>query len=387
MGRQRNANIPEDGYISKQQFQNTGSIAKSDFAVVADLDNTKKIALDPTALSPGKTLTLVAPASGSDINITLPNASGTLVASSGVVSSINKTGSAALTGAVTLTQGSNITLTQSGQDITVAAAASGVTGFSKSGGTVLTGNVTLSEGAQISLTQTGQNIAIAASGFAATDLSNLTTTVINQDLIPATDTGKALGNSTNRWLDVWTVEVTAGVAHALSLVGNAINVNNNKINNVTDPTSAQDAATKNYVDGKFVDYTARAHGSSTTISGTLATIVYGTKDYDASVSYNAGTGVYTAAVAGKYQVNASLLIAATVSLNNTLIMEIQKNGSVFSRRTIYLPAALTDGSIQISDILNCAATDTIQIQVSTSSAAPSIAASNFDNYISIAKVF
>lgn len=134
------------------------------------------------------------------------------------------------------------------------------------------------------------------------------------------------------------------------------------------------------------DVSARAFSSTTTISGTLATIVYATEDYDPSNSYNNTTGIYTAAIAGKYQVNAALLFAGTIALNNTVIMEIQKNGTVVSRKTVYLPAALTDGSIAISDIIPCAATDTIKIQVSTNSTAPSIVSSNFDNYLSIAKV-
>lgn len=133
-------------------------------------------------------------------------------------------------------------------------------------------------------------------------------------------------------------------------------------------------------------YAARAYSSTTTISGSLATVVYATEDYDVSNSYNNSTGIYTAATAGKYQVNAALLFSGTVSLNNTVIIEIQKNSSVVSRRTVYLPAALTDGTIDISDIINCAATDTIRIQVSTSSTSPAIVSSNFDNYLSISKL-
>lgn len=134
------------------------------------------------------------------------------------------------------------------------------------------------------------------------------------------------------------------------------------------------------------DVSARAFSSTTTISGTLATIVYATEDYDPSSAYNNTTGVYTVVVGGKYQINAALLFAGTIALNNTVVMEIQKNGTVVSRKTVYLPAALTDGSISISDILSCVATDTIRIQVSTNSTAPSIVSSNFDNYLSIARV-
>lgn len=48
-------------------------------------------------------------------------------------------------------------------------AASGVTALSKSGSAELTGDVTLSQGSNIGLTQSGQDIAIAASGLQASD--------------------------------------------------------------------------------------------------------------------------------------------------------------------------------------------------------------------------
>lgn len=128
----------------------------------------------------------------------------------------------------------------------------------------------------------------------------------------------------------------------------------------------------------------RYYSSSTTISGSLATINYATQDYDTNSAYSAGT--YTIPLAGKYQINASLLITGTVALNNTLIMEIQKNGSVVSRKTLFLPASITDGPVQCNDIINCALNDTIRIQVSTSTTLPSIVSSNFDNFLSIAKV-
>ncbi len=102
------------------------------------------------------------------------------------VTSLQKTGSAAITGSVTLSEGTNITLTQSGSDISIAAASqagSGVTQISKTGSSPITGSVTLSQGTGISLTQSGHDIAFALSAAApGTELdyaqitSNATTT-------------------------------------------------------------------------------------------------------------------------------------------------------------------------------------------------------------------
>lgn len=78
MGRQVNPNVPEAGYVSKEQFENTGSIAGSDFAVVADKDNTKKIAFDPSALTTGASVTFVAGAGSGAVVLTLPTTNGTL---------------------------------------------------------------------------------------------------------------------------------------------------------------------------------------------------------------------------------------------------------------------------------------------------------------------
>lgn len=136
--------------------------------------------------------------------------------------------------------------------------------------------------------------------------------------------------------------------------------------------------------GAIPTQSARYHASATTISGSLATVVWTTKDYDSDNAM--ASGVYTCSVLGKFKVDVGLLITGTISLNNTFILEIQQNGTVVSRKTIYAPASITDVSIGLSDTLNCALNDTIRIQVSTSALAPSIVSSNFDNYIAIARV-
>ncbi len=126
---------------------------------------------------------------------------------------------------------------------------------------------------------------------------------------------------------------------------------------------------------------ARYYASATSISGSLATISWTTKDFDSHGAMSAG--VYTVPVAGKYQVNAALLLSGTFILNNTSIMEIQKTGTVVSRSTEYAGGAITQFKNYLSDEISCVAGDTIRIQVSSSGTGPAVVSSNFENYISI----
>lgn len=78
MGRQVNSNVPEDGYRSKKMFEDTGSIAAADFAIVDNSNSTKEIMFDPSSITAGKTVTIKAGSTSSDITITLPTATSTL---------------------------------------------------------------------------------------------------------------------------------------------------------------------------------------------------------------------------------------------------------------------------------------------------------------------
>ena len=129
---------------------------------------------------------------------------------------------------------------------------------------------------------------------------------------------------------------------------------------------------------------ARYYASATGISGSLATISWTTKDYDSHAAMSAGT--YTVPVSGKYEVSAALLLSGTFILNNTSIMEIQKNGTVVSRQTQYAGGAITQYKSEICDIIPCIAGDTLRIQQSNSGTTPAIVSSNFDNFISIARL-
>lgn len=129
---------------------------------------------------------------------------------------------------------------------------------------------------------------------------------------------------------------------------------------------------------------SRYYASATGLSGSLATISWTTKDFDSHNGMSSGT--YTVPTSGKYIVEAAIQVSGTFILNNTNITEIQKNGSVVSRETVYAGGAVTQMTGWIGDIVSCVAGDTLRIQVSNSGTSPAIVSSNFANYMSIAKV-
>lgn len=133
--------------------------------------------------------------------------------------------------------------------------------------------------------------------------------------------------------------------------------------------------------GDRINVGARAYNSSTSISGTLATIVWTTEEYDSNGAL--ASGVYTCPYAGKYQVNTALAVTGTFVLNNTTVIEIQKNGTAVSSQVHYIAAAVTNEHVQLSDIINCSAGDTIRIQASNSGTTPTIVSSNTRNFLSI----
>ncbi len=137
--------------------------------------------------------------------------------------------------------------------------------------------------------------------------------------------------------------------------------------------------------GGITSAAARAHNSATSISGSLATIVWTTEDWDTNSALSAG--VFTCPAIGYYSVEASLAISGTIALNSSAVIEIQKNGSAFSNRTLYAGGAQTNLSPSISDTVYCSNTsDTFRIQASSSATLPAIVSSDSRNYFAITKI-
>ncbi len=128
---------------------------------------------------------------------------------------------------------------------------------------------------------------------------------------------------------------------------------------------------------------ARYFASATAVTGALATVVWTTKDYDSHGGML--SGLYTVSSPGKYQVNTAVALGGTFVLNSITILEIQKNSTAVTNATKYSGGAVTNETIQVSDLINCVAGDVIRIQVSSTGTAPSIISSNTKNFISITK--
>jgi len=171
-----------------------------------------------------------------------------------------------------------------------------------------------------------------------------------------------------------------------------INFNASQLHNVANPTSPQDAATKNYVDTSIAAYsptpvTAAANSSTTSIpTGTSTILVFPTKLFDTTSSYSATTGLFTAPKTAYYQVNAALVAVGTVTANTQLNMYIQVNGTNVSGA--YQPLqSVTEVAGQISDIVSCTAGQTIGIAVVQNSGNTLTAAGSINCRISISQVF
>jgi hypothetical protein len=130
---------------------------------------------------------------------------------------------------------------------------------------------------------------------------------------------------------------------------------------------------------------ARYYSSSTAISGSLATIVYATKDYDTHNAYSAG--IYTIPVSGKYQVQAGLSVIYTSSATATTQLRIYKGATQITDTFTFQGVSSTaTPSNFTSDIVNCVAGEQITIKGFSSSTSPTIRVDNFYNYFSIVRV-
>lgn len=132
----------------------------------------------------------------------------------------------------------------------------------------------------------------------------------------------------------------------------------------------------------------RYFSSTSTVTSSLATIIYATKGWDTHNAYNVSTGIWTAPVSGKYQFNASAVTTGTYILNNAADIQIQQTGSSsqISEQLTRAGGAVAFVTSNVSDEFYCLAGDTIKIQLACGATGPTIAASNNINFFSWSRV-
>ena len=104
--------------------------------------------------------------------------------------------------------------------------------------------------------------------------------------------------------------------------------------------------------------------SGATITGTITTYLYGTKDYDTHGAYNPSTGEFKAPMSGKYKISASLgnTYSATAG---TLYVRFYVNGVQQSLFYLSMAAGTTNLTRHI-DTLNLLSSDIVTIRVDQS---------------------
>lgn len=172
----------------------------------------------------------------------------------------------------------------------------------------------------------------------------------------------------------------SGIASS-NIASNAVTTAKIADANVTSAKLASSVQT--LVNGIVVRYTDT---SGAAIGTSDAVFKYQTSVIDTNTAYSTSTGLFTAPSAGKYRVTAKLVTAAvSLTTSQGLNMYIYKNGSKYSEiGQVFGNGTSTNYRLTGSDIVSCAANDTIGIYaISSSATTASNTGANQANYITI----
>lgn len=130
--------------------------------------------------------------------------------------------------------------------------------------------------------------------------------------------------------------------------------------------------------------TARAYRSSNQSVATASEvdIAYNATNFDSHSGFDTSTGIYTVQVPGKYKVKTSLYISSAAS--EVFTLSIYKNSSQVAQRFF---TATSDAMVDVSDVLDCVAGDTIKSAIdSTADTSYTIIGSSVSTFTTIERL-
>lgn len=111
-----------------------------------------------------------------------------------------------------------------------------------------------------------------------------------------------------------------------------------------------------------------------------------TVDFDPGSHYSVGTNLYTCPTTGYYQVNGQIRWTAGPP-SGTSAIAVFKNGAITDEGCVTVgPAGGAGAAITVSSVVSCAATDTLNVAVFSTSNTATLVISAADNYMSVFRI-
>lgn len=167
------------------------------------------------------------------------------------------------------------------------------------------------------------------------------------------------------------------------LIGNGTNYS---LNTLTAGTSTVITnAAGNVTIASNITSKARASIANTvTVTSTAKVIAFDTEQYDNLNEFSTSTGVFTISQGGYYQVNANLYWSS-VPVDQYYVLNILKNGSVYSTGVLRAATNAVDVSQFLGDIIQASAGDTISVSAQAG-ASTNLSTGAAYSYVSIHKL-